>query len=397
MQGFKKNIRVYLQNLNTFGKSKHSKHININMFNIFRMVSFWVLSVALLIVLPHSNAAGQSSSEYTSSELTEEESWSMVILPDPQTYVKFGRNQGILELMTGWVEENITNLNIGMVLCTGDLVEQNNILRGDGTNGNQSSLNQWRAIDRAFSRLDHRVPYILAAGNHDFGYANIENRHTYYDTYITADRNPLNEKMLREYYISESGMPTLANSVSEFTEPNGASYLFLNLEFAPRDEVIEWAREVTEQEKYKDHNVIVLTHSYMNARNERFKREGYPVENANYGEAIWEKLIYPSRNIVMVIAGHIGSPHDERAHMAFKQDERMDGGRVTEMVFNAQALGGGWHGNGGDGWLRYLEFLPDGNTVRVKTFSPFFAISPATQHLAWRTSDYDQFEFKLSN
>lgn len=367
------------------------------MFNIIRTGRFWTLSIALLIFLPHSYATGQSPAEYSLPELTEGESWSMILLPDPQTYVKFGRNQGILELMTGWIEENITNLNIGMVLCTGDLVEQNNILRGDGTNGNQSSLNQWRAIDQAFSRLDHRVPYILAAGNHDFGYANIENRHTYYDTYITADRNPLNEKMLREYYISEAGMPTLANSVSEFTEPNGTSYLFLNLEFAPRDEVIEWAREVTEQEKYRDHRVIVLTHSYMNSRNERIGREGYPIENANYGQAIWEKLIYSSRNIVMVIAGHIGTPHDERAHIAFKQDERMDGGRVTQMVFNAQALGGGWHGNGGDGWLRFLEFLPDGNTVRVKTFSPFFAISPATQHLAWRTADYDQFEFKLDN
>src|SRR5690625_7532438 len=95
--------------------------------------------------------------------------------------------------MTGWIEENVQELNIAMVLCTGDLVEQNNIMRGDGVNGNQSSLYQWRAVDRSIARLDYKVPYILAAGYHDFGYANIVNHHTYYDTYVTADRNPLNE------------------------------------------------------------------------------------------------------------------------------------------------------------------------------------------------------------
>ena len=327
--------------------------------------------------------------------LENQKSWTMVVLPDPQTYVKFERNQGIFDLMTAWVAENIDPLHIEMVLCTGDLVEQNNTLKGDAPNGNQSSINQWRAIDRSISRIDHKVQYILAAGNHDFGYKSIENRHTHYDAYITADRNPLNEKILREYFYNQEGMPTLANAVFEFTDPNGIPYLFLNLEFAPRNEVIDWAIQATTQEKYKKHRVIVLTHSYMNAKNERIAKENYPIENGNYGQAIWDRLINPSGNIVMVIAGHIGAPDDPQKHIAFKQDTRADGHMVTQMVFNAQALGGGWHGNGGDGWLRYLEFMPDGTTVKVETFSPFFAISPSTRNLAWRTSAADEFVFKL--
>jgi hypothetical protein len=327
--------------------------------------------------------------------LENEKSWTLVVLPDPQTYVKFERNQGILELMTAWVAENIDPLKIRMVLCTGDLVEQNNILKGDPPNGNQSSINQWRAIDRSFRRLDNRVPYVLAAGNHDFGYKSIENRHTYYDQYITADRNALNERMLREYFINEAGMPTLANALFEFTDPSNTPYLILNLEFAPRNEVLEWASKAIGHEKYRNHRVIVLTHSYMNSKNERIVKENYPVTNANYGQAIWEKLVNPSSNVVMVIAGHIGAPDNPKAHMAFKQDKKADGKLVTQMVFNAQALGGGWHGNGGDGWLRYLEFMPDGVTVKAKTYSPLFAISPATRHMAWRSSAEDEFEFKL--
>jgi hypothetical protein len=190
-------------------------------------------------------------------------------------------------------------------------------------------------------------------------------------------------------------MPTLANALFEFKDPNNISYLFLNLEFAPRKEVIDWALKAIQQPKYKDHRVVVLTHSYMNSRNERIVKENYPVEDANYGQAMWETLINPSSNIIMVVAGHIGSTDDPKGHVAFKQDKKADGKTVTQMVFNAQALGGGWHGNGGDGWLRYLEFMSDGVTVKVKTFSPFFAISPTTRNLAWRTLAHDQFEFRL--
>jgi hypothetical protein len=336
-----------------------------------------------------------AQSDFVKPAIGSEGSWTLVVMPDPQTYVKFERNQGIFDLMTAWVAENIDPLNIQVVLCTGDLVEQNNILKGEGPNGNQSSINQWKAIDRSISRLDHKVSYILAAGNHDFGYKSVENRHTFYDAHITADRNHLNEKILREYYYNEEGMPTLANALFEFTDPNNISYLFLNLEFAPRTAVLEWASKTIQLPKYKDHRVVVLTHSYMNKMNERIAKENYPIEDANYGQAMWEKLINPSSNIVMVVAGHIGSPDDPKAHVAFKQDKKADGETVTQMVFNAQALGGGWHGNGGDGWLRYLEFLPDGLTVKVKTFSPFFAISPATRNLAWRKLAHDEFEFRL--
>jgi hypothetical protein len=133
----------------------------------------------------------------------------------------------------------------------------------------------------------------------------------------------------------------------------------------------------------------------MNAKNEHIESENYGVPDRNFGAAIWKKLIQPSTNIEMVLAGHIGAPDDAKAHVAFRTEKNAGGKKVNEMVFNAQAMGGGWYGNGGDGWLRILEFLPDGKTVQVKTFSPLFAISPTTQKFAWRTAPYDQFSFEL--
>jgi len=349
----------------------------------------WAI-VALLVV-----TASAQTDDYQPPKRSHEQSWSMVVIPDPQTYVKFERNQGILELMTGWISEQIKPLNIGLVLCTGDLVEHNDWLNPNGVQANQAGKQQWEAVARAFGRLDGKVPYVAATGNHDYGVKSIEYRRTNYNQYFPVDKNPLSQQLLRDVGIDNDGYPSLTNATYELISPHGRKFLVMVLEFAPRDTVLSWALKTVNDEKYAGHTVILLTHSYLNANSEHIVKEGYPITDGNYGAAIWEKLVKPSRNIQLVISGHIGKPDDVLGHIGFRTDTNAAGKKVHQMVFNAQALGGGWHGNGGDGWLRLLEFLPDGKTVSVKTFSPLFAISPATRHLSWRTAEYDQFSFVL--
>ena len=86
-------------------------------------------------------------------------------------------------------------------------------------------------------------------------------------------------------------------------------------------------------------------------------QENYPLtkkEGNNSGQQLWAKLFSKVPNIRLVICG-----------------------------------------NGGDGWLRILEFMPDGKTIKVRTYSPLFGISNLTKHLAYRTADYDQFDFMI--
>lgn len=352
--------------------------------------TFILLGVLLLAKISHSQ-----SITFKPPVLTDSQSWSMIMLPDPQSYQKFARNQPIFDLMTAWVEENITKLNIKLVICTGDLVEQNEMINPDGINGDQPSKKQWESVSRSFNKLDGKVSYLLAAGNHDYGYSNISVRRSNYNQYFPVDKNPLVQKMVREVGLNAEGIPTLENAAFEFFSPGGRRFLFITLEFAPRDTVIAWAKKVSASEKYKQHTIAILTHSYLNAKNEHIEKENYPITDGNYGLAIWKKLVQPSTNIQLVFSGHIGVPNDASGHVGFRSDTNAGRKKVNQMVFNAQAMGGGWHGNGGDGWLRILEFLPDNRTVQVKTFSPFFAISPSTQHLAWRTETYDQFPFTL--
>jgi hypothetical protein len=84
---------------------------------------------------------------------------------------------------------------------------------------------------------------------------------------------------------------------------------------------------------------------------------------------------------------------DYQPTTSYRVDKASDGRNVVQMMFNSQNGDGDWNGNGGDCWLRILEFKPDGKTIGVRTFSPLFALSRLTQHLAWRTAPYDQFEF----
>ncbi|MDD4190112.1 MAG: metallophosphoesterase [Mangrovibacterium sp.] len=325
-------------------------------------------------------------------KLSDPASWTMVLLPDPQSYVKFERNQPVMDLVTAWIKANLEELNIRLVMCTGDLVESNNAISPEPRyGGDQSAWQQWEAISQSFKKLDHEVPYILCVGNHDMEMSPA--RYSQFNSWFGPDRNPLSQKILVDMFPNASGVKTLENACYEFISPHGVPFLIFSLEFLPRDTIVMQAIRVAQNEKYKNHKGIILTHSYLGSDNNRRKIERYPLDGAR-GEELWQRIIAPSTNIEMVLCGHVaGLSHKE--HVGYRIDKNAGGKNVYQILFNAQWEGGGPNGNGGDGWIRILEFLPDKKTVFVKTFSPLFAISPETIDKAFRTENYDQFTFDL--
>ena len=97
------------------------------------------------------------------------ESFSMILMGDPQSYVKYDINQPVFELTTAWTADNIENLKIKAVLVTGDLVETNDNAVPVRSMANQTSRQMWESVSRSFERLDNKVPYIISPGNHDYG------------------------------------------------------------------------------------------------------------------------------------------------------------------------------------------------------------------------------------
>ena len=340
--------------------------------------------------------------------LQEEGSFSMILVPDPQSYTKFAANQPLFELQTAWIAQNINRLNIKAALFTGDMVEQNgkqiSLPLPNPYNGDQTGRQQWEAVSRGLSRLDNRLPYVVAQGNHDIGHITATDRHSLAPEFIRPERNIKFEKCLVSTCPNWEGVHTMENSAYEFTDKAWGKILVITFEFAPRDEAIEWAKQLTESEAYKEHKVIILTHSWLDTAGNRIKEEGYTLRPCNWAEAVWQKLIYPSKNICLVLCGHTGAAPKIEGDVAktnfkptssYRVDKAADGRNIPQMMFNSQQGDGDWNGNGGDCWLRILEFKPDGKTIGVRTFSPMFALSKLTQHLAWRTAEYDQYEIVI--
>ncbi len=346
-----------------------------------------------------------SQDGYRQPKLEQQGAWTMIMLPDLQNYMKWGRNQPILDLMMAWIEENIDSLNIKMVVCVGDLVQNNEKITND-YDGNQSTQRQWENVARAFSKLDGKVPYIAATGNHDYSVDRQGNRTSRYSEFFTVECNYLNGKLLVQNSRNEEGKPTLENAAYEIKNLNGKDYLFMVTEYGPRDTIVTWAKKIVNLEQYSDHRIVLVTHNYLNAQdnrtsgdvtwllwepysinNEIQKTTGIKLPTANNGQQIWEKLVQPSTNIELILCGHISGE-------GYRVDDNVAGKQVHQMLFDAQSMGGGGRtGNGGDGWLRILEFAPDNKTVKVKTFSPLFAISPATRHLSWKSDGRNEFVF----
>ena len=340
--------------------------------------------------------------------LQEEGSFSMILVPDPQSYTKFAANQPLFELQTAWIAQNINRLNIKAALFTGDMVEQNgkqiSLPLPNPYNGDQTGRQQWEAVSRGLSRLDNRLPYVVAQGNHDIGHITATDRHSLAPEFIRPERNIKFEKCLVSTCPNWVGVHTMENSAYEFIDKAWGKILVITFEFAPRDEAIEWAKQLTESEAYKEHKVIILTHSWLDTAGNRIKEEGYTLRPCNWAEAVWQKLVYPSKNICLVLCGHTGAAPKIEGDVAktnfkptssYRVDKAADGRNIPQMMFNSQQGDGNWNGNGGDCWLRILEFKPDGKTIGIRTFSPMFALSKLTQHLAWRTAEYDQYEIVI--
>jgi hypothetical protein len=64
---------------------------------------------------------------------------------------------------------------------------------------------------------------------------------------------------------------------------------------------------------------------------------------------------------------------------------------MHQLLFNAQ-----WAPQGGDGWLRLLEFQPDGKTIEVKTYSPHLDRKNAEAPNPWRRTPDCEFTLNLS-
>jgi hypothetical protein len=279
-------------------------------------------------------------------------SWSLAVLPDTQ---KYSRNvPGLYTAQTHWIARHKQQFNIQYVLHMGDVTDRNTPL-------------EWQRAGEAMHELDGVVPYALASGNHDVTRLGKPNapRDTLLNRYFPpADfkKWPTFGGLMRE--------DDLQNSYHLFSA-GGADWLILALEWAPRNETVAWANAVLD--KFPRRKTILITHAYMyfdDTRYDYLRKGKFQINNphayrlsepVNDGQELWDKLV-KMHNVPFVFSGHTYSTGSARL-----TSKNAAGRSVHQILSDYQ-----FRLLGGEAYLRLVEFLPDGKTVHVKTYSPLY-------------------------
>jgi hypothetical protein len=287
-------------------------------------------------------------------------SWTLAILPDTQYYSKSYPN--VFYTQTQFLANYKSSLNLAYVLHEGDVTQSNDDA-------------QWKVASKAFETLENAgIGYSILPGNHDY-YNNSEDR-----TSLMADYFPVSRLSAQPtfggVYRFEPNSPH--NSYSLFSA-GGIDWLVLAMEFGPRNQIVQWADNVLK--RYPNRRAMIVTHSYLYWDNNRLDKNrtdqhgnphDYGIANewggVNDGEEMWQAL-KDNSNLQFVFCGHIYHQTEDDG-WGYRTDLGDGGNVVHQILANYQ-----YYPNRtgyGDGYLRLLEFMADGRTVHVRTYSPWY-------------------------
>jgi hypothetical protein len=293
----------------------------------------------------------------------------LVALPDTQYYTDCRSPH--LAAQTRWIREQASARGVRAVVTLGDLTEHN----VDA---------EWAFVRDGFGLVTNDVPVVLVTGNHDEGDGGSANRRgTLLGKYFPEP--PGKAKLA----LAETLRPgDISNAYYRVTLPK-VTLGFLALEWSPRDEAVRWANAALG--RYPKDRVVIATHAYLYDDGTRYDWKGkgaaqewnplaYPTgkreqkkdaaldnlhrDGAHDGEMLWNALVKRHPGVFLVTSGHVLGKGE--GVLTSTGDA---GNRVQQVLVNYQMLR-----EGGLGYLRLFEILPDGRTLRMKTYSPSLAL-----------------------
>ena len=273
--------------------------------------------------------------------------FTLVALPDTQFYTaeRFGGVKEMFFAQTEWIITNRIARNIPYVAHLGDISDSGDIKSG------VANTTEWRNATNAMYRLENSirtslpygVPYGMAVGNHDeepIGDAN--GTTTFFNQYFGVPHFTG-----RSYYAGHYGADN--GNHFDFFSAGGLDFIVLYFKFDTNanPDVLAWGNDVLRTNANR--RAIVVTHNFGNTST--------PVVFSPQGAAIYNAL-KTNANLFMMLAGHVTG-----------QGSRVDtfnGNTVRTFVSDYQ----GWT-NGGDGFMRLIQFSPKHNQVVFQTYSPW--------------------------
>lgn len=274
----------------------------------------------------------------------------LILLPDPQTYVKYAALNPVYGVQTSWISNNADS--ISFVLCQGDM-----------TGGNRDE--QWKVAAGAFTILEGRkIPFTFCAGNHDLGKMASTRNTDLMNSYLPFSRYSRYPSFGGSFETGKMDNTWHVFSKGEY------KFLILSLEFVPRNKILDWAKKIIVQ--HPNYNVIINTHAYLKANSRPYDGEieqeigkATGEEFANNGLNIWDKLVSLYPNCLFVFNGHVTGKGIGHLVSTGKQ-----GNQVYQFLANYQ---GGVEGTQEErnGMLRIVDLNPEKGTFTIKTYSPY--------------------------
>jgi hypothetical protein len=260
------------------------------------------------------------------SVMADEDDFVIVVLPDTQKYSE--SYPEIFEDQTQWIVDNRDALNIAYVAHEGDIVNW------------AGSIPQWENAEDAmellegpFIGLPDGIPYGVIPGNHDQPTTN-------YNAYFGVSRFSGRGYYGGSYDSDNDDNYTLFSA-------GGMDFMVINLNYNATNiptAILNWADGLLKTHSAR--RAIVVSHYILDVDGSF----GGP------GQGIYDAL-KDNPNLFLMLCGHM---HDEA-----RRTDMYGGNTIYTLLADYQD-----YPNGGDGYLRILEFSPADDEIHVETYSP---------------------------
>lgn len=286
-------------------------------------------------------------------ELTEEDDFAVVVLPDTQYYTTGpsaahpDRATHFYADQTRWIMAQRMAYRIRAVIHNGDIVDDGNV------------ASQWAVADDAMALLEAEsadlpdgMPYALAVGNHEQREASLAS----YNRVFGVDRFAG-----RAYY---GGHYDDTNNDSWVTfQAGGLDFLVVNFRYDTTQDaaLTTWGRRVLES--HPEAFGIVNSHFILDSAG----------DFGPQGQAIYDAL-RSVQNLQLMTCGHIAAES--------RRNDTYMGHRIDSMLADYQG-----RAEGGGGFLRIWEFSPANGELTVRSYSP--------SHDRWETDANSEFTLRV--
>ena len=290
----------------------------------------------------------------------DENAFTIVVIPDTQTYLGKGCKQTPdsedpvinpnLAAQIDWILSHQADQRIAFVSHVGDIVDKNR-------------PEEWAVARQHLDRLRGVVPFGLTVGNHDMegdGDASLfqaefpADRFTNYPWYLGRFSRPG-----KKQDVSVNNV----NSAQVFTA-GGLDFLHLNLECNAPEDVVEWANDLLE--RHSNRRAIITTHMDLGIIKKPKDKEGYIRDpkgrmqwtkihgkEGNDAEQLWKKLYRRHANLSLICSG------DQSRVTALREVRTGDHGNpVVSLLSDYLSLP----------VLRLMRFVPSANEIQVLTY-----------------------------